>query len=570
LSVIALLLLSAVLLYAMWRLFWFLTDDAFISFRYVSNSHLGYGYVWNPPPFLPVEGYSNFLWVALLDVVWRLLGVEPPISANWLSLLFSFGTIIVTAAIAMRMDWNSRLCRYRTILLGICLLGILTNRTFLTWSSSGLETAMFNFFLTFWVYSCCIAEPESAWWPLQVALSSSALALTRPDGLVFWTVGVCCLCVDSLRYRRGVSVGRVLSAMPALLVPIHLLWRGRFYGEWLPNTYYAKITAVWPESGMRYFLSFVLEYAVWMWFGLLALVLARRLRDILRRQPFGFPNLLRVLFRQAQDPGVRARFPRLASIVALALHFLFFTYIAGGDHFEFRVYSHVIPLLFLSFLWLLNREGFGFASTATTFSLFILLSLPVPWLHWSITHDLRSRAETFRLKAPVAPHLPSPLAWYGRWFDGLQSWLIDRSVCMRHQEHKVLYETQRALFPSRAEGLQIPADGYPVLATSAVGVASWTLPRVNVIDLAGLNDYVIARTPVDLSRAVDPNNPLGLRQMAHERRPPEGYVDSFSPNVAFLDRRWAILRRPTPLTAERIRAEEHRWRAKIASSRLAP
>ncbi len=57
-----------------WRLFWFLTDDAFISFRYVSNSLAGHGYVWNAPPFRPVEGYTSFLWVALLDLVWRLFG----------------------------------------------------------------------------------------------------------------------------------------------------------------------------------------------------------------------------------------------------------------------------------------------------------------------------------------------------------------------------------------------------------------------------------------------------------------------------------------------------------------
>ena len=40
-----------------WRLFWFLTDDAFIAFRYISQAHDGHGYVWNAPPFQPVEGY---------------------------------------------------------------------------------------------------------------------------------------------------------------------------------------------------------------------------------------------------------------------------------------------------------------------------------------------------------------------------------------------------------------------------------------------------------------------------------------------------------------------------------
>jgi arabinofuranosyltransferase len=59
-------------------LLWFLTDDAYISFRYVSNSLLGRGSVWNPPPFRPVEGHSNLLWMLLLEAVWRVVGVAPP------------------------------------------------------------------------------------------------------------------------------------------------------------------------------------------------------------------------------------------------------------------------------------------------------------------------------------------------------------------------------------------------------------------------------------------------------------------------------------------------------------
>ena len=62
-------------LFAGWKAFWFLTDDAYIAFRYIGNSMDGYGYVWNVPPFLPVEGYTSFLWVALLDVVWRFTGI---------------------------------------------------------------------------------------------------------------------------------------------------------------------------------------------------------------------------------------------------------------------------------------------------------------------------------------------------------------------------------------------------------------------------------------------------------------------------------------------------------------
>lgn len=47
----------------------------------------------------------------------------------------------------------------------------------------------------------------------------------------------------------------------------------------------------------------------------------------------------------------------------------------------------------------------------------------------------------------------------------------------------------------RAVGESISGEGFPVLAVVSVVVISWVLPKVYIIDLLGLNDYVIARTP---------------------------------------------------------------------------
>jgi hypothetical protein len=47
-----------------WRL-WFVSDDAFISFRYARNWVEGYGLRYNLGEHVPVEGYSNFLWVVV-------------------------------------------------------------------------------------------------------------------------------------------------------------------------------------------------------------------------------------------------------------------------------------------------------------------------------------------------------------------------------------------------------------------------------------------------------------------------------------------------------------------------
>ena len=168
------LVLAAVGLYIGWREFYFLTDDAFIAFRYVSNSILGHGFVWNPPPFRPVEGYTSFLWVLILDFVWRLFGVRPPDAVNVLSLLFSFGTILLVVSVLLRMKLNDKLIRYRSALIALVLAGILLNTTFLTWTSSGLETALFNFCFTAWIVVVISGNTTGYKWKLAVTTAASA------------------------------------------------------------------------------------------------------------------------------------------------------------------------------------------------------------------------------------------------------------------------------------------------------------------------------------------------------------------------------------------------------------
>lgn len=256
-----------------WRLFWFLTDDAFISFRYISNSLLGYGYVWNPPPFRPVEGYSNFLWILLLDIIWRTFGILPTDSSNYLSLLFSFLILIIGSAMTLQMNWSARLFRYRMIFLILLLVGVITNRTFLAWTSSGLETAMFNFFLTFWVYCCIFIPVLSTRWILLITASATCTYLSRPDGLLFSTATILMLSLAYLKDKRTFGMRHLIAASPLLLILVHLGWRRNTYGEWLPNTYYAKIQGMWPESGIRYAFSFALEYALWIWLALVIFIL---------------------------------------------------------------------------------------------------------------------------------------------------------------------------------------------------------------------------------------------------------------------------------------------------------
>jgi arabinofuranosyltransferase len=529
-------------LYLGWRLFWFLTDDAHIAFHYVENSLLGHGYVWNPPPFLPVEGYTSFLFVATLDLVWRLTGVAPPRSSNTVLLLCGYATLGVALWCALRMRLTPRLEPLRLPLAALALLAVVANRTFLAWTSSGLETAMFNLFFMLWIASCARLPQGSPRWLLATSASATLVCLTRPDGLLL--VGATLAAAGAaFALDRRVTRRQLACLSPLAVVAVHLLWRRSVYGLWLPTTYYAKVSGAWPAAGLRYLLSFVVEYSLWTWLLLVALAAWRHRAWLARRRNLAW------LSRPAPQ-GAGALGPVVATATVLA-HVAYYTLRVGGDHFEYRVFSYLLPPLFLSVMWLLGRLDLRPSRALAASLAVVLLSLPIPWTHWHATRSLSTRNETHILMVPVAPRFPAPLRPYVEAFDDLQSWLIPRHICIRHQEHKVYYQyLERVVDDRRAE--RPPSGSFPVVVTGSPGVVSWRMPRSNIIDIGGLNDRVIARMPM---------RHVVFHKMAHDREPPPGYLECFRPTAFHVSERISFRTRDRPLTAADIRACERRtWR----------
>ncbi|CAA9294269.1 MAG: hypothetical protein AVDCRST_MAG93-4136, partial [uncultured Chloroflexia bacterium] len=250
---------------------------------------------------------------------------------------------------------------------------------------------------------------------------------------------------------------------------------------------------------------------------------------------------------------LRLTLVQAAVVATLLLHFVYYTFVIGGDHFEWRVYSHLILLVFVSFVWLLDRAGTRPVVAVASLTLFVILSWPIPWMHWSLTHAIKERTGSVRPSIAQAtaerfPQAPGLLVGYLRLYDDMQSWLIGHAVGMRHQEHKLFHELLVRVLPTREQGLAMNAEGFLVTANPNVGVIAWVLPKVNVIDTLGLNDYVIARVPVDSSTGF----------MAHERHPPPGYVECFAPNVEVIDLQLLVHPRPVELTADKIaECEKH-------------
>lgn len=502
-----------------WWAFLFTLDDAYIAWRYASNLMDGHGLVWNPPPFRPVEGYSSLLWVLLVTAIWAVTGVEPPDAANPVLLGFSTAALGLVAFIGWRMPLGERLAPWRATLLALVLAGTVTNRTWLIWSSSGLETSLLTLGLLGWLAVGWFARPGAGRTAGLCALAA-LIELTRPDGLLFVAFAGLIALREAWVARRPAAL---LHALPLGIPAAHLLWRWSTYGDWLPNTYYAKHAAAWPLSGAIYLSCFLVEYALWVPL-LVALVAAWRRRD--------------GLWASIGWPGASA----LATLAVVG-QFAYYTFDVGGDHFGFRIYQHVVPLAWLGAVFALDRGGWSARASLGALVATLGLGAVIPWTHHLRTEHLGEPKDGQNTHL-ISPAFPAPLRPWPMLWEAQQEWLRNHFVCIRRRGHVNYITRQQARYPSREAARSIDfGPDIPVIALNGVGYPAWVMPQVAVIDQLGLNDAVVARNPVVRSR----------RKMAHDRVPPAGYVDCFRPNVSARDGRVRVQRRPNALTDDDVR-----------------
>src|SRR5205823_6328359 len=105
-----------------------------------------------------------------------------------------------------------------------------TSSAFTTYATSGLETMTAAALVCLALYLCAAQAP-----PWSIGLALTAAALTRPDQLLY---GVA-MGVALLRERRPRELASYAAPFAALFVP-YWLWRWHAYGDFYPNTYYAK------------------------------------------------------------------------------------------------------------------------------------------------------------------------------------------------------------------------------------------------------------------------------------------------------------------------------------------
>lgn len=245
------------------------TEDAYITLRTVDNLVHGYGLRWNVGE--RVQGYTHPLWMFALSVPYFLTR-EDFYTTIGLSLLTSGAAVLLLLALA-RTGVSALIA-----LVLLCL-----SRSFLDYSSSGLENPLSHLLLALFVLAY-LHERRLRTLTLLAAL----LALNRNDAVLLLLPALLHASIASLRSRglKQSASDALLGALPLLAWELFSLF---YYGFPFPNTAYAKLNTGLPKSELiSQGFTYLINTFAWDTPGMIALALgvgvalfSGRLREVL-------------------------------------------------------------------------------------------------------------------------------------------------------------------------------------------------------------------------------------------------------------------------------------------------
>lgn len=465
--------LSLALALGLWFAWWnkSLFDDAFISFRYAKNLLDGHGLAFNVGE--RVEGYTNFLWTVLLAGLSFITRLEIPYVALFACLACFAGNLVVVWLIGRRLSAPEP----GQVYFPLAVLWLALNHIFHSYGTSGLETMFASLLVNLAVYFYLTRAELSA-----AALAGFFLILatfTRPDHSLFYVFMALVIFWDYLgqlwRARRsgsrvkpilkkGLLAGAVYAA-PFILYLGYLVWKWFYYGDIVPNTYYAS------SAMLTYWKQGMIYGGITLLFGYLCLLL---------------PLFLWWL-ATGTDPHGR-RFKCFAGLSVL-LYPIYVTKI-GGDKMAGRFFITLLPFLLLGVEQLVHRLARR-GKRRPAWAAIVVVALVCATFHglpWTTADSKRWKvADPSNL---YSVHSLKPL-----------------SIGMRGKK------ANRIRWPSLLKTLLVDRGISPVLSAGGLGIVSY-YSELPVIDGHGLTDRYIA------------HRLLGKRgRIGHEKNAPRAYLD---------------------------------------------
>lgn len=338
------------LVHALWfygAIGWDAVDDAYISYVYARNAILGYGLTFNPAE--RVEGFTNFLWTAMMT---------PIVGAGWDvgRVSSALGVACGVGVLALVVQFPKRLAIPMTV--GwLAALFLAVDGSFALWSVSGLETALFTLLVTLGAFlyvgeNLNPARTPAAGIPLPASGVVFALAaMTRPEAAaVFALTAAHQAGWRILAQRKLVTREDVLrtGAFLALFGPYWLI-RWRYYHSFLPNSFYAKVSVGGPiaqiERGWNHVQQFVGVHLGWLILAPAALALVIVCVRYVQRQSGAHAGERAHTVRPvAPDTAPFFAFTYFATLIVLYGAYIVYV---GGDWSVGRFFVPILPLVYL-------------------------------------------------------------------------------------------------------------------------------------------------------------------------------------------------------------------------------
>jgi len=211
-----------------------LFDDAMISMRYARNLAEGNGLVWNAGGD-KVEGYTNFLWTLYMAIP-HYLKIDISKTSLFIQ-LSALVLIILTLAVvyktALVLSNNNFILSTAAALLAGSFF------PFVYWSLTGMEVGILSFLTALLAYLGVIQKRDGIF-NKRIYIIACLLILIRIDEAFFVFFIILFFSIwDSKNVKKHLTAG-LICLLGAL--GIMTLFRLVYYHEFLPNTYYLKMT----------------------------------------------------------------------------------------------------------------------------------------------------------------------------------------------------------------------------------------------------------------------------------------------------------------------------------------
>ncbi len=402
----------------------FVQDDAYIFFRYSENWINGWGPVWNQGE--RVEGYTSPAWLGILTLLRLATGSFEP-GVHVISLGFGIGVLILLFMLAGAMARDAWAGLAAALLMA-------SDRTFALWSTSGMETRLFGFLVLGSALLVCRKFQNRVSMAEDFLLGPALLllCLTRPEGFLF--AGLMILFLLTSRPAAMISRwGLSGLALWAAGVGVHLWWRWSYYGDPLPNTFYAKVPGFDFHSGFSFVADFATSFPIFSLAAILA-VLYHFVVALVTRAP---------TFNSA-----------LSTIIVVYLGYIM---AIGGGFMEFRMLDVVMApasVVIVTAVWPLFRRMTPKMVSVSAFAIVVMaaaVGLNDGMQFEDRPHSVMTRSEM--------------------WEDSTKAWILVGQFFGRSA---------------------LPGES---LATTAAGAIPY-FSKIPSLDMLGLNDRFIAHLPI--------------------------------------------------------------------------